>query len=1035
MSVLNQFTYNILRDSVAIWRPIPPNPFYGSDDFYIFSEWLEDTYNWLQDEIEAQKSEIDPDLDDIDLRIYWRDCIPANATQEPFPVFLFDLKTSSQALIAGKPIFSLPYNRNAERPFNPDTAGSARVADGELFFLPTLINQAVFGLGKQPHRVLSPSEDRFGGFGFSAVSTRGYTPTINSAFVSKRINVTGRVSGSFTNPSLNYVLYPTPGTGAARNCGKLDDLALNFMRPYVVGIFAGNETGEIVYVDLLRAKADKEISDDAILSRYIVLDRAGNPFEFDDFDILGTSRDYRLIFYRLTSFLVTDANLYPIVQGGTFKRIDTIQNYREGVPGVIASNSNGVLFDDGGVGGEGSTGDSSTFIHPYVLSYFEQGASSFDFAGITVKSAIFESPELGTVISKFSSDFPAHDKAFQYPNGSRLGLSLPVRKIKPSVKDLNNYATTASTNAKTAKLLGVSKNFVSLYAFGVAGFSAAPSLIPTVANDIYGILESKDSVNKLYSTSSADDLENPDNVVVDKGKLICIIDNEFINTSDVSLNFPAPEPPVILIRPKPSSWTIMTPEPNNILNNKFGFVGPTTAGTTPYYSPRLEIVLIGSPYLTQKAYDNRNLDTFAAQTTLVHHGIDEIEWSVDNSKVELSKNTGREITVKVPNDHTPIVINATDGYKFLKSPCHKEKTRRASKIQIRVWPGTIPVGNTNIQAVMGFPDVHSPASLVDIPNSPLKRQVFKTLKAPTEQKYFIMHGRSNRFIHDIKEIKVGDPATIGIEYTHISQGDGRLNVLMGGPSGGNNFYNGTFFPEDIGATPTDITLSVFGNNLNSTKFAGVVLTINGVGQQTMKGLTGAIVVAGANGALSPNVITSKFNFQGGLGFSKNCTDGSGGFIPCVGDPVEDADPSDGVGFAVVRHYSTEPFEGFPSPIRMFGKQLGTSSIKMTPMETTLGFLNFDVHVWDVRGAGNKDIPTTLKASSDPNNPTKFSLEIVGNSSYPHTWFICDPTLASLTVDPNDSKKATLIPRKAGTVWFRVMDSAEIPYQSSDILIT
>lgn len=122
-----------------------------------------------------------------------------------------------------------------------------------------------------------------------------------------------------------------------------------------------------------------------------------------------------------------------------------------------------------------------------------------------------------------------------------------------------------------------------------------------------------------------------------------------------------------------------------------------------------------------------------------------------------------------------------------------------------------------------------------------------------------------------------------------------------------------------------------------------------------------------------------------------------------------------------------------APFRLIGKSVGTSSVTFTTITNDITedekTLSFDVEVWDVLQNGTGEIPATLSLTET------ITLQIVGNSSYPHQWAVSDPLVASLLVDPNDSRIAYLRPKKAGTVHFFAMDSAGIPYLSKNIDIS
>jgi len=112
----------------------------------------------------------------------------------------------------------------------------------------------------------------------------------------------------------------------------------------------------------------------------------------------------------------------------------------------------------------------------------------------------------------------------------------------------------------------------------------------------------------------------------------------------------------------------------------------------------------------------------------------------------------------------------------------------------------------------------------------------------------------------------------------------------------------------------------------------------------------------------------------------------------------------------------------------------TISARFSPdvRKVILSFKTGNIEVWDVKLNGTDSIPTTMALPLGSNPPTQFVFKVVGNSSYPHQWHISDSKVASLTVDPNDSRIATIIPREPGKFWFKVQDSAEIPFQSLTI---
>ena len=117
-----------------------------------------------------------------------------------------------------------------------------------------------------------------------------------------------------------------------------------------------------------------------------------------------------------------------------------------------------------------------------------------------------------------------------------------------------------------------------------------------------------------------------------------------------------------------------------------------------------------------------------------------------------------------------------------------------------------------------------------------------------------------------------------------------------------------------------------------------------------------------------------------------------------------------------------PIAPFPG---IYFKKTGTYDMKFSiDLAATLNTIQ--VFVWDVSG-----LPTDNKVTVG----NVYNLAIDGTSSYPHTWYISDPTKARLDVDVGNTAKATLTILTPGTFYINVQDSAEIPWKSGLLTAT
>ncbi len=153
------------------------------------------------------------------------------------------------------------------------------------------------------------------------------------------------------------------------------------------------------------------------------------------------------------------------------------------------------------------------------------------------------------------------------------------------------------------------------------------------------------------------------------------------------------------------------------------------------------------------------------------------------------------------------------------------------------------------------------------------------------------------------------------------------------------------------------------------------------------------------------------------------------FVVCEGPYAR---PLDGETSSVV---SAGPYKGESfRRLNLWATKEGQASITLS-CEIDGTSVIIPIEVWNVKVDGSSDIPTDMTYDKTKEIGQSINLEIVGNSSYPHQWYVSDETVAKVEVDPDDSKNATITTLKAGTFAITVLDSAEIPFLSKDITVT
>lgn len=125
-----------------------------------------------------------------------------------------------------------------------------------------------------------------------------------------------------------------------------------------------------------------------------------------------------------------------------------------------------------------------------------------------------------------------------------------------------------------------------------------------------------------------------------------------------------------------------------------------------------------------------------------------------------------------------------------------------------------------------------------------------------------------------------------------------------------------------------------------------------------------------------------------------------------------------------------------------GLQIGKTSFNCLSTDGSSSVVGkFNVYVWDVTING----VSAHVALTDNTDPTKnyvaslattkpIQLQIIGNSSYPHTWKSSNTSVATIVTNPQDSRQATLTLVGKGTARFYCQDSGEVIFVSPDFTV-
>lgn len=173
-----------------------------------------------------------------------------------------------------------------------------------------------------------------------------------------------------------------------------------------------------------------------------------------------------------------------------------------------------------------------------------------------------------------------------------------------------------------------------------------------------------------------------------KSKLLfTVTDNFGLDPKNLSM-IAAKEPPLNLINPLYSDSSLIhlyTQDALGVRNENYKDVLANSALGNE------EVWILGDPYLTKAAYENRVLNP-NLQKTFVCHGLPPINWSISNitsGTVTRAEGNHNKATVNVPNIHTPFYIVTEDGYQEYTNPkCNKHN--RKAKRRVKVWPRTLP---------------------------------------------------------------------------------------------------------------------------------------------------------------------------------------------------------------------------------------------------------------------------------------------------------------------------------------------------------